>query len=153
MSERGSEERYALEAELGGIEHRVQRRIEPGVGGVVIAGAVLVLLLAATLPWVGPLTGWQVAIGEGQLGPLPRLFAWTAIGFGVLGSAAALVARRWVLAWVCALGCGFSILDGVLAVWSRQTAPDPGPGVGLVLALVAIVALTGCWVRVAWSSA
>ena len=84
---------------------------------------------------------------------LLRFFAVTAVALGVLGSVTALLSRLWALGWACALGCGFSVVTGVWAVWSRQTAPSgaPGPGVGLVLALVAMLVLTVLWVRIVWS--
>ena len=66
--------------------------------------------------------------------------------FGVLGSAVALAGRHWAAAWTCAVGCGFSVVNGVWAIWSRQVnVPHggTGPGVGLVLAVVAMVVLAG----------
>jgi hypothetical protein len=53
---------------------------------------------------------------------------------------------------VCAVGSGFSVVNGVWAIWSRQVnVPHggSGPGIGLVLAVLAMVALTACWVRIA----
>jgi hypothetical protein len=97
--------------------------------------------------------GWQVLAGLApDLGVLPRLFTFTALGFGVVGSALALATRRWGLAWVCAVGCGFTVVDGVWAIWSRQTVvPDggSGPGIGLVLAVVTMLVLAVSWVRIA----
>ncbi len=145
------EELSQLETDLGDVERRVRLRIDPGPTAMLIAGAVLALVIAASLPWADGYSGWQVFAGQGDVGVLVRLFAWTAIGFGVLGSAIALVTRLWALAWVCALGCGFSIVDGVWAIWARQTGEIPGPGIGLVLAVLAIVVLTWCWVRLSWS--
>ena len=72
--------------------------------------------------------------------------------FGVLGSAVALAGRRWAAAWTCAVGCGFSVVSGVWAIWSRQVnVPHggTGPGIGLVLAVIAMVVLTGSWVKIA----
>jgi hypothetical protein len=61
--------------------------------------------------------------------------------------------RLWAIGWVCALGCGFSVVNGLWAVWSRQTAPSggSGPGIGLLLAVLAMALLTLMWVRLAWS--
>ena len=44
-------------------------------------------------------------------------------------------------------------LLGLLAVWSRQTAPDayPGPGIGLVVAWLAVVVVTVNWARAGWA--
>jgi hypothetical protein len=128
-------------------------QLDPGATALAIAVAVLVLLGAQVLPWAGPSNGWQVLLGAGHLGVLPRLFATTSALFGVLGSAAALTTRLWAIGWACAFGGGFSVVNGMWAVWSRQTAPGggTGPGPGLVLALLAMVVLTVLWVRVAWS--
>jgi hypothetical protein len=148
-----------LDSELAGAQRRAERRFEPGGSALVIACAVLVLMIAATLPWSGSATGWQVLTGAAEIGPLPRVFAVTAIGFGIFVSTAALIVRRWGLAWLAAVGCGFSILDGVVAIWSRLTvrpdgigvAPTSGPAIGLILAWVAIIVLAVSWVRLAWS--
>lgn len=145
-----------LDAELAAAERRAVSRLDPGFGALVVACAVMLLLVATGLPWTGPTRGWEIMAGGGP-GLLPRLFADTAIGFGVLGSASALLTRRWALAWVCALGCAFSVFTGVLAIWSRQTglgpgtAPGPGPGAGLVLAVLSVLLLAVLWVRLAWS--
>lgn len=156
-----------LDAELGalrakpgraqGIRGLLARRVQPGSSVVVIFSGVAMLLFALTVPWVGGQSGLDVLLGATGVGPLPRLFSWTSIGFGVVVSIAALVTRRWVLAWLCAVGCGFSIVDGALAIWSQQTGSvaagtvGAGPGVGLVLAWISIVLLTATWTRLAWS--
>jgi hypothetical protein len=61
--------------------------------------------------------------------------------------------RRWALAWVALAGSAVASAAGLLAVWSRQTvaAGHPGPGVGLVVAWIAIILLTFHWARVVWS--
>lgn len=144
-----------LDAELSG--RRSWLRIDPGLGAMGAAVGVLGLLGAVALPWIGPTSGWELLISLGDPAPgvglLPRLFVVTAVLVGVVGSAAALLTRLWALGWACALGCGFSVVTGVWAVWSRQTAPPgaPGPGLGLVLTLLVTMALTVVWVRIAWS--
>ena len=141
-----------FEAELAGVQRQVERRIEPGGAALGVSIAVLVLLGTLMLPWTGSVRGWEVLAGTGSLGLLPRLFAFTAIGFGVLGSALALATRRWALAWVCAVGCGFSVVDGVWAIWSRQIGIPQGgtaAGFGLVLAVLAVAVLAASWVRIA----
>ena len=156
-----------LEAELGalrseprraqGVRGLLARRIQPGSSAVVILSGVAMLLFALTVPWVGEQSGLDALLGAAGVGPLPRLFSWTSVGFGVVISIAALVSRRWALAWLCAVGCGFSIVDGALAIWSRQTGSvaagtvGAGPGAGLVLAWISIVLLTATWTRLAWS--
>jgi hypothetical protein len=132
-------------------------RLEPGLGAVVVAVAVMLLLGAIALPWVGGTSGWSMLITGGPQMPgfrgLPRLFAGTAVFFGVIGSATALLTRLWAVGWACALGCGFSVVNGLWAIWSRQTAPagTPGPGLGLILTLLAMILLSALWVRLAWT--
>ncbi|WP_223199235.1 Rv2732c family membrane protein [Solihabitans fulvus] len=148
-----------LRQEIDGVERSMARRIDPGVGAVVIAVAVLVLLVAAILPWIGTVSGWQVLTGqipEGiKVGVLPRVFSYALTFVGVLGSALALALRRWGLAWVCALGGFASTVIGVLSIWSQQTTtshhPGPGPGGGLVLAVLAVLVLASQWLRIAAS--
>jgi hypothetical protein len=141
----------ALEAELAEAERTVARRVEPGSTALPVAVLVLVALGSLVLPWTGGVPGWQVLAGVADFGLLPRLFTFTAVGFGVLGSAVALGTRFWAAAFVCAVGSGFSVVNGVWAIWSRQVnVPQggSGPGIGLVVAVLAMVALTACWVRI-----
>lgn len=154
MSERGDpgDELAPMEAELADVERRVATRVEPGSLAAGVVAGMLMLLAAFSLPWTDAIAGWEVLVGAAALGLLPPLFAYASVGFGVLGSAAALATRWWGLAWLCAMGCGFSVLAGVWAIWSRQiTVPHGGAGAGLGLALgmLAMVVLTFCWVRIA----
>ena len=149
----------ALQAEIDGVERDVVGHVEPGPWAMVVAVGAFVLLVAALLPWVGSDSGWEVllgqASGEHRIGLLPRLFAGSSLLFGVLLSAVALSSRRWGLAWLCALGSAFSVVHGVWAVWSRQTAlgadTAPGPGIGMVLALLTMIVLAIQWLRLAFS--
>lgn len=146
------DELASWEAELADVERRVQRRAEPGTTATGVLIGILMLLASLTLPWTGDIAGWEVVTGRAELGVLPPLFAATALGFGVLGSVVALVTRWWAAAFGCAFGCGFSVLDGVWAIWSRQvTVPEGGSGAGfgLVVAVLGVVVLTFCWVRIA----
>jgi hypothetical protein len=147
------EELAHLDQQLSEKRARELPRLEPGGSAMVVAVGMLVLLLSDVLPWTGHTTGWEVVSGAVNLGLLPRLFGFTSLLFGVLGSALALATRRWPIAWGCALGGGFSVVNGVWAVWSRQTAQGggAGPGPGLVLALVAMALITMMWVRLAWT--
>ena len=152
MNESSPDDIAALEAELAEAERRVVRRVDPGATALPVAIAVLVLLGSLMLPWTGGVAGWEILAGVANLGLLPRLFTCTAVLFGVLGSAVALAGRYWAAAWTCAMGCGFSVVNGVWAIWSRQVnVPHggTGPGVGLVLAVVAMVVLAGSWVKIA----
>ncbi|MGQ0718086.1 MAG: Rv2732c family membrane protein [Pseudonocardiales bacterium] len=144
-----------LRAEIDAVERSALRRVDPGARAAVIAGAVMMLLLSITLPWVGDASGWEVLRGTAnpvdRVGLLPRLFGAVALGLGVVLSALALVTRRWGLAWASALGCTYGALDGVWAIWSRQTVSGPGPGIGMVLAVVAVTVLAVQWWRLALS--
>ncbi|MGH4011822.1 MAG: Rv2732c family membrane protein [Pseudonocardiaceae bacterium] len=144
-----------LRAEIDSVERSALRRVDPGARAAVIAGAVMMLLLAMTLPWVGDANGWDVVRGTAdpvdRVGLLPWLFGAVALGFGVSLSVLALVTRRWGVVWACALGCTYGALDGIWAIWSRQTVSGPGPGIGMVLAVVAVVVLAVQWLRLAWS--
>jgi hypothetical protein len=145
----------ALRAEIDAVERSAMSRVDPGVRAVVISGAIMVLLLAITLPWVGDARGWDVLSGTAnpvdQVGLLPRMFGGVALGLGVALSVLALVTRRWALIWASALGCAYGVLDGVWAIWSRQTVHGPGPGIGLVLAVLAMAVLAVQWLRLALS--
>jgi hypothetical protein len=79
------------------------------------------------------------------------MFGGVALGLGVGLSVLALVTRRWGLVWASALGCTYCVLDGVWAIWSRQTVHGAGPGIGLVLAVLALAVLAVQWLRLALS--
>ena len=154
MSEGGTpDDRLApLEAELADVARRLETRIEPGPTAAGVVVGMLMLFASLTLPWTGGTAGWEVLVGAASLGLLPPLFAYTAFGFGVVGSALTLITRWWGLAWLCAVGCGFSVVDGMWAIWSRQiTVPDGGTGAGfgLVLAVLGAAVLAYSWVRIA----
>ena len=142
--------------EIESVEKGVRRRVDMGVRAMVIAVGVLVVLVGLTLPWMKGVTGWEVLLGtvSGKATMVPRLFSGTSLLFGVLASMAALVTQRWGLVWIGALGGWFAAVDGVLAIWSRQSSTDGlGLGVGLPVAEVAVVVIAACWFRTAWSRA
>lgn len=146
------EELRRLDAEVAGLPQRIERRFDPGPRAVVVALGVLVLIGSVLLPWIGGSPGWEVFAGTAEYGPLPRLFSYTLIAFGVLGSMLALVTRRWVIAFVCAIGCGISTVNGLWAIWSRQIGADSGlapPQLGLVLGAIGVLVLTFTWAGVA----
>jgi hypothetical protein len=148
--ERG-EDLSALETELAGVARRVERKIDPGVAALVAAIGVLAVVGGLLLPWVGSATGWQLLVGVQNVGPLPRLFTITATLFGLVTSVLALTTRLWALAWVSAVGCGIAAVNGVWAIWTRQSGAlegIQGPGPGLVLAVVAMVLLTFTWAKI-----
>jgi hypothetical protein len=147
------EELAALDKELAAVTRQVEYRIDPSPRtALVVTIAMLALLGALLLPWTGSSRGWEVLAGLAPIGPLPRLFTFTSLGFGLVVSALALGTRWWGLAWLAAFGCGFSVVHGVWAIWSRQTGVPTGgtgPGPGMVLAAVAMLTLAVCWVRIA----
>lgn len=149
-----SEEEY-LRKEIDAVERTAARRIDPGTGALTISIAVLALLVSLVLPWVGEHTGLQVVLGESAVF-LPRLFSFFALGIGVLGSGVTLAVRRWGLAWVCALGLFAGSVTGVLSIWTQQTTTSnktigPGPGIGLIIAVIAVIFLLVKWVKIAAS--
>lgn len=144
-----------FKGDIDAAERRVAREIDPGARALVVAILVFVLLATLVLPHTGGARGLDVLIGSdaaidnGITLPL-RVFAWISIVFGVGFSMLALLTRRWALAWIALAGSTVASFLGLLAVWSRQTAPDPypGPGIGLVLAWLAVIGLSYHWARV-----
>lgn len=147
-----------FKGELEAAEWRVAREIEPGTRALTIAILVGILLVTLVLPHTGDAKGLDVLIGsEAAVSngtTLPsRVFVWIALVFSVGFSMLALMTRRWALAWIALAGTAVASFLGMLAVWSRQTAPEeyPGPGVGLVVAWLAVIVLAYNWARVVLS--
>jgi hypothetical protein len=141
-----------LDAELRGVQRRAEAGIDPGSTALVVTVAMRVLMGSLVLPWTGDVAGWQVLAGIAPLGLLPLLFAGTSLGFGLVCSGLALATRWWGLAWLSAVGSGFSVVAGLWAIWSRQIAVPSGgtgAGIGLVLAVLAVLVLAVSWVRIA----
>lgn len=148
----------ALRTEIEAAERRVARGIDPGPRGFVVSILVFVLLGSFILPHTGSVRGWDILFGSHGAGAaavaLPsRVFGWLALVFGVGFSMLALMTRRWALAWVALAGSAIACAAGLLAVWSRQTvaAGHPGPGAGLIVAWITVVALAYQWARIVWS--
>jgi hypothetical protein len=147
-----------FKGDIEAAERRVAREIDPGARALVLAIAVFVLLLSFVLPHTGAAKGWDVlagddtAISEGISLP-SRVFVWFALVFSVGFSMLALLTRRWAVAWIALAGSTIASFMGLLAVWSRQTAvaPHPGPGIGLIIAWIAVIVLTFHWARVVWA--
>ena len=147
-----------FKGDIEAAERRVAREIDPGARALVIAIGVFVLMLSFVLPHAGDargldvLTGSEAAIREGITLP-SRVFAWLALVFGVGFSMLALLTRRWALAWIALAGSTVTSFLGLLAVWSRQTAPSayPGPGIGLIIAWLAVIVVTYQWARAVWA--
>ncbi len=145
-------EQQADRRQLSQAERDLLRRIDPGSTAVTIAGVILVLIASSLLPWIGDATGLQILLGHAdpvlQVGLLPRLFSINATIVGVLIGALALVTRRWAVAWVAGMAAIIVSFEGMIAIWSRQTAPTGGPSWGLVLAALCMVVLAIQWLRV-----
>jgi uncharacterized membrane protein len=157
MSEESSDIRQ-LRNEIDEVERRTIRTVDLGPRAVLIAVSVFVLIIGHVLPWMSGANGLDVLMGHhdavGKASMVPRLFAGTSLGFGILCSALALMTRLWALAWACALGGWFASVDGVLAIWSRQSSAGAGashPGIGLIIAEIAMIVLAAQWLRTAWS--
>ena len=152
MNESSPDDLASLEAELAEVERRVVRRVDPGATALPVTVAVLVLVVALMLPWTGGVRRLAGPRGRRELrGAAPAVHVHGASGSGCSARRSALATRLWAAAFVCAVGCGFSVVNGVWAIWSRQVnVPHggSGPGIGLVLAVLAMVVLTACWVRV-----
>jgi hypothetical protein len=146
------EELSELNRELAGVERRVERRVDPGGIAFGVALAMLVLMATLVLPWTGDALGWEILAGSKTFGALPRLFTFTALGFGLVVGSLALATRWWALALLTAVGCGISVVNGLWAIWSRQTGVltgGTGPAIGMVIAAVTAIVLTACWARIA----
>jgi hypothetical protein len=146
-----------FKGDLGAVERKMAREFDPGNRALVVAILVFVVLLSFVLPHTGSSKGFDVLVGDATAVhdgiSLPsRVFTWLALVFAVGFSTLALLTRRWALAWVALAGSAVASATGMLAVWSRQTAVHhPGPGVGLIIAWIAVIVLTFHWARVVWS--
>lgn len=144
-----------MSVKLSRTERDLLRRIEPGARALIIAAVTLVLVTCWMLPWIGTATGWQILTNQASpaldISILPRLFSINSTLSGVLLSSLALATRRWAVAWVAAMACAVVSVEGVIAIWSRQTVAQAGPSIGLVLAEVSIFTLAVVWLRVVWS--
>jgi hypothetical protein len=147
-----------FKGDIEAAERRVAREIDPGVRAMTIAIAVFVLLATFILPHTGSARGWDVLAGDDAainagIALPSRVFIWLTLVFGVGFSMLALLTRRWALAWIALAGSMLASFTGLLAVWSRQTAPQhhPGPGIGLIIAWITVIVLTYNWARVVWA--
>ncbi|MDG4665067.1 hypothetical protein [Mycobacterium sp. 236(2023)] len=144
-----------FKGDIDAAERRVAREIDPGARALVVSILVFVLLGTLFLPHTGGARGLDVLIGSqaatdnGVILP-HRVFAIFSVVFGVGFSMLALLTRRWAMAWVALAGSTVAAFLGLLAMWTRQTAPDPypGPGIGLIVAWFAVILLAYHWARV-----
>jgi hypothetical protein len=157
-AEKGNENFDAFKGDIEAAERRVAGEIDPGARALVIAVCVFLLLLSFILPHTGDARGWDVLVGDDTairngIALPSRVFTWFVLVFAVGFSMLALLTRRWALAWIALAGSTIASFVGLLAVWSRQTAPGhhPGPGIGLILAWLAVIVLTINWARAVWA--
>jgi hypothetical protein len=139
-------------------ERRVAGEIDPGSRALVVAILVFVILASFVLPHTGGAKGIDVLAGDdaaiqAAIALPSRVFVWLVLVFSVGFSILALLTRRWAVAWIALAGSAVACPLGMLAVWSRQTVADshPGPGIGLIVAWIAVILLTFHWARVVWS--
>jgi hypothetical protein len=147
-----------FKGDIEAAERRIAGEIDPGARALVIAVCVFVLLLTFILPHTGGARGWDVLVGDDAalrngIALPSRVFTWFVLVFGVGFSMLALLTRRWALAWVALAGSTVASFVGLLAVWSRQTAPEhhPGPGIGLIVAWLVVIVLAINWARAVWA--
>jgi hypothetical protein len=147
-----------FKGDLDAVERRMAREIDPGARALVVAILVFVILATFLLPHTGHARGFDVLLGNDTATAaavaLPsRVFVWLVLVFSVAASMLALLTRRWGLAWIALAGSAVACPIGMLAIWSRQTAPGghPGPSYGLVVAWIAVILLTFHWARVVWA--
>ncbi|KZF05555.1 MAG: hypothetical protein WBD41_21450 [Rhodococcus sp. (in: high G+C Gram-positive bacteria)] len=141
-------------------EKTIDSEIDPGVRAVVVAVLVMLLLLTLALPHTGSVSGFDVLSGNdaalADAIALPsRVFVWFVTVFAVVASVLALVTRIWALAWIALAGSAIASVFGMLSIWSRQTLPADstasGPGIGLVIGWILVVALTFQWLKAVWN--
>jgi hypothetical protein len=158
VSNHGGAEFDAFKGDIEAVERRVSREFQPGARALVVAVLVFVVLLSFVLPHTGDARGFDILVGddvavrEGVSLP-SRVFLWLTLVFAVGFSMLALLTRRWALAFIALAGSTVAGALGMLAVWSRQTAPEPhpGPGWGLIVGWIAVLLLTFHWARVVWA--
>lgn len=148
----------AFRDDIEAAERRIAGEIDPGARALVVAILVFVLIGSFVLPHAGDVRGWDVLFsthgaGKAAIALPSRVFSWLTLVFGIGFSMLALLTRRWALAWVALAGSAVASVAGLLAIWSRQTVASghPGPGIGLIVAWIAIMVLTFHWARVVWS--
>lgn len=174
MSDNMPEELEPFRKDFERAEKKVAGEIDPGMRGVVLAVLIVALLGAFALPHVGGANGWEVISGSASadkeaIAFTSEIFLWFALVFGGILGIVTLVTRRWALAWVVSAGTTVAVVFGVLAIWSRQTTSQKlatvgsssesiegaahmaGPGIGLIVMIIILMALTYTWLRVVWS--
>jgi hypothetical protein len=158
VTDRNGPDFDAFKDDIENAERRVAREIDPGSRALVVAILVFVILASFVLPHTGGAKGIDVLAGDdaaiqAAIALPSRVFVWLVLVFSVGFSILALLTRRWAVAWIALAGSAVGCPLGMLAVWSRQTVAEshPGPGIGLIVAWIAVILLTFHWARVVWS--
>ncbi|EOM75485.1 hypothetical protein DW322_10030 [Rhodococcus rhodnii] len=142
-------------------EHREFARMQRRVLGeftltrrhrLMLAAAVAVAVLGFVLPVVHTVAGWQALVSSDHVSALARVFLGFGAVCGIALSTAALVSRRWRLAWFSGAGCALGSVFGMLAYWSHHSAPQssavPDVSAGMLVEWLALIALTLFWMPV-----
>jgi hypothetical protein len=158
VTDRNGQDFDDFKGDIEDAERRVAQEIDPGARALVVAVLVFVILLSFILPHTGSARGFDVLVGDdaavrAAIALPSRVFVWFLLVFSIGFSMLALLTRRWALAWIALAGSAVACPVGMLAVWSRQTVAEshPGPGIGLIVAWIAVILLTFHWARVVWS--
>jgi len=158
VTDRNSPDFDEFKGDIDDVERRVAGEIDPGSRALVVAILVFVILLSFVLPHTGGAKGIDVLTGDdaaiqAAIALPSRVFVWLVLVFSVGFSILALLTRRWAVAWIALAGSAVACPLGMLAVWSRQTVAEshPGPGIGLIVAWIAVILLTFHWARVVWT--
>jgi hypothetical protein len=158
VTDRNGQDFDDFKGDIEDAERRVAQEIDPGARALVVAILVFVILLSFILPHTGSARGFDVLLGDdaaihAAIALPSRVFVWFLLVFSIGFSILALLTRRWALAWIALAGSAVACPIGMLAVWSRQTVADshPGPGIGLIVAWIAVILLSFHWARVVWS--
>jgi hypothetical protein len=152
----------AYEADLRAAEKKVAGEIDPGARALMVAVGILLAMLSLVLPHTGDASGIEVLASgadadAAHLNITSRIFVFMLVIFPIGASAAALLTRRWVVAWVALCGTAVTCVAGMLAWWSRHTPgvggvePPSGVGIGLVLGEIAALLLAFHWARIVWA--
>jgi hypothetical protein len=128
-----------VERTLLGIESRVLEEVWISSGRFACGWVLVVVTMSTALSWFAETS--LVSVG------VPAVATTLLVG-AASASAAALVARRF--AWCCAAAycCGLASVVGTGAVWWLRTGGPDAPLGWLIVADVAVVALTVAWLSV-----
>ncbi|MDZ7914929.1 MAG: hypothetical protein U5O16_24355 [Rhodococcus sp. (in: high G+C Gram-positive bacteria)] len=141
------------------IERRVLATVEMAAHERLrVAVAIAIAGLSLCLCQAGAATGWATLLNNAaaqaeSTSVIAVIAAHAGVIFCLICSAAALHTRMFHLIVLAAAGCAITSVLAVLAIWTRQSAPDSstlaGPGPGALIGLLTAVSLTALWTRLA----